>query len=78
MSLNHEGEETRKWICVWISEIGHASWKLPADLVAQYPTALVSAENTFLFCVCGSRTFLELKVAFSQGIAVITAIVNKS
>ncbi|WDH51186.1 type II toxin-antitoxin system HigB family toxin [Pseudomonas chlororaphis] len=75
--LQNESEQTRKWICVWVSEIGHAKWKLPAELLEQYPNALPTAEDTFLFSVCGSNTFLELKVAFAQGIAVITAIVKK-
>jgi len=75
--LQGEGEHIRKWICVWVSEIGHARWKLPSELLEQYPNALVAGEDTFLFSVCGSSTFLELKVAFAQGIAVITAIVKK-
>lgn len=75
--LLNEGEHIRKWVCAWVSEIGHARWKLAAELLEQYPNALVKGEDTFYFSVCGTGKFLELKVAFAQGIAVITAIVKK-
>jgi len=75
--LQGESEHIRKWICVWVSEIGHAKWKVPAELLEQYPNALSTSEDTFLFSICESNTFLELKIAFAQGIAIITAIVKK-
>jgi mRNA-degrading endonuclease HigB of HigAB toxin-antitoxin module len=75
--LQGESEHIHKWICVWVSEIGHANWKVPSELLEQYPNALATTEDTFLFSVCDSGRFLELKVAFAQGIAIITAIVKK-
>ncbi|GAB1616919.1 hypothetical protein ABGT18_05260 [Pseudomonas putida] len=72
-----ESEHIRKWIGVWVSEIDHASWKIPSELLEQFPSALATTEDTFLFSVCDSGKFLELKVAFAQGIAIITAIVKK-
>ncbi|KPX34358.1 MULTISPECIES: type II toxin-antitoxin system HigB family toxin [Pseudomonas syringae group] len=75
--LQGESEQVRKWIGVWVSEITHARWKVPAELLEQYPTAFATAEDTFLFSICESNKLLELKVAFAQGIAIITVIVKK-
>lgn len=75
--LQQESEQTRKWLSVWVSEVSHARWKVPSELLEQYPSAFATAEDTFLFSVCESGTLLELRVAFAQGIAIITAIVKK-
>lgn len=75
--LQEESEQIRRWLSVWVSEVSHARWKVPAEILEQYPTAFATAEDTFLFSICESSMLLELKVAFAQGIVIITAIVKK-
>ena len=36
-ALQMEGEQVRKWISSWVSEISHAKWKVPSDLFEQFP-----------------------------------------
>lgn len=76
-ALQMEGEQVRKWISSWVSEITRASWKVPFDLIDQFPTVQVKDDGLYVFSVCESGIFLELRVAFAQGVAVITAIVKK-
>lgn len=75
-ALQVENEQIRKWVSVWVSEIAHAKWKIPRDLLEQFPTVRVKDDGSFEFSVCESGSFIELRVAFAQGIAVITAIVK--
>lgn len=75
-SLQMESEQIRKWISSWVSEVSHAKWKVPSDLLEQFPSAQVRDDGLFVFSVCDSGCFVELKVAFAQGVAVITAIVK--
>lgn len=75
--LQGESEQIRTWLSVWVSEVSHARWKVPAEVLEQYPNAFAISEDTFLFSVCESNLLLELKIAFAQRIAIITAIVKK-
>lgn len=76
-ALQMEGEQIRKWISSWVSEVSHAKWKVPSDLFEQFPSAQVSDDGLFVFSVCESGCFIQLRIAFAQGVAVITAIVKK-
>lgn len=75
--LHLEGEKVRKWISSWVSEISRASWKVPLDLIEQYPSVEMKEDGLYVFSVCESGIFLEVRIAFAQGVAVITAIVKK-
>ncbi|HBN8332589.1 type II toxin-antitoxin system HigB family toxin [Pseudomonas aeruginosa] len=77
VTLWGESEHIDKWISNWVSEISHAHWKHSSELLEQYPKAQKLEENHFSFCVCSSGYFLELKIAFAQGIAIITKLIKK-
>ncbi|MBA4053562.1 MAG: hypothetical protein C0490_02515 [Marivirga sp.] len=77
LSLKGQSEQIDKWVAGWVSEIANANWKSSDELIEQYPSAKIVEEGHFSFCVCSSRYFIELKIAFAQGIAIITAPIKK-
>ncbi|MCK8688138.1 type II toxin-antitoxin system HigB family toxin [Pseudomonas umsongensis] len=77
LPLKGKSEQIDKWISSWVSEIANANWKSPDELIEQYPNAQKVKEGHFSFCVCSSRYFIELTIAFAQGIAIITAPIKK-
>lgn len=65
---------TDRWLAAWASEVVNASWKASIDVVKQYQAVTQVDECTFLFKVGNFDGFVELNVAFPQGIALITTI----
>ena len=66
--------QTDSWLTIWASEVSNASWKAPVDLVKQYRSVVEQDASTYLFQIGAFDGFIELQVAFPQGVALITAI----
>lgn len=64
------------WVVSWVSELAHASWNNPADLLTQFPKAQQIAAGTFRFSVVPSDYMLEVRVAFAQRVVLVTALVT--
>lgn len=66
------------WISNWVSEVGSAAWGHSSQMLEQFPNTQPIGDDRFLFCVCSTSAFLEVKLLFPQRIAVITALIKKS
>lgn len=69
-------EPTNKWLTSWISEVSHAHWKQPADLLDQYPHAQQIGQGIFLFPAGTCGYAVQLMVAFHQSVALVTSLVR--
>lgn len=64
-------EQTDEWVRNWESELQHASWKTPRDVLHQFPKARNVANNTFLFPVGIHAQCIEVAMVFPQAIALV-------
>lgn len=62
------------WISAWVAELRSANWKQPADVTEQFPNVHQPSAEYFIFPVGNSDKRIHLKIAFQQGIAMITDI----
>jgi hypothetical protein len=69
--LKRIGGDIDCWLRSWCSEVAHAHWHCPEDIINQFPNARVRPEGDFLFPVGASGYFVRLQVAFPQNIALI-------
>lgn len=73
-----ESDLIDKWVSSWVSEMTHANWKTPANLIDHFPAVTVTEEESYLFSVLETGIVIELRIAFAQGIAIITELTKKS
>lgn len=73
--LKRDSDEAN-WLKSWTSEVAHANWKGPTDVVAQYPAVTPENGTTFLFSVCGTA-ILEVSFSFERHIACIIGFSKK-
>lgn len=71
----HPGART--WASSWASEIAAATWKQSVDVRIQFPKATEPSPNQFTFPVAESNLSVALSIAFPQGVAVITHLINR-
>jgi mRNA interferase HigB len=64
-------DQTDKWVRGWVSEVLHANWKHPLDVVRQFPQASNVAENIFRFRVGNQAKVIEVSMAFPQAVAIV-------
>jgi mRNA-degrading endonuclease HigB of HigAB toxin-antitoxin module len=62
------------WLSAWVCELIHARWWSPADVLNQFPKAQQCGNGLFLFQTEPKGYYIEVKIAFPQGIALITAL----
>ena len=62
------------WIRAWVAELAYANWKRPEDVRNQFPNVRRSDTNQYIFTINNSTKEVYLKIAFQQGIAVITEV----
>jgi len=65
-------EQTDKWLCSWVSEISHANWKHPKDVLLQFPQAKSVANGIFHFRAANCAKYIEISVAFPLAVAIVT------
>ena len=62
------------WIRAWVAELANANWKRSEDVSNQFPNVRQLDTNHYVFAIENSTNEVYLKIAFQQGIAVITEI----
>ena len=70
--LRSRGGQNEKWILSWVAEVRSAHWKYPADVTDQFPNALHGEGGFFEFPVADCRWVIQLRIAFPQGVVLIT------
>jgi mRNA interferase HigB len=65
--------DTQIWLRSWISELMSAHWKDAAELLAQFPRAMATGPDTFIFRVGAAVWNIELAVHFPQEIALVVS-----
>ncbi|WP_076880386.1 type II toxin-antitoxin system HigB family toxin [Burkholderia pseudomallei] len=70
--LRGQGEVIERWMRSWAAEVLAAHWKRPSDVKDQFPNARRLGEDHFIFPVSGCDLVIWLRIAFPQGIALIT------
>lgn len=63
--------EVDRWLRSWCVEVAHAHWRRPEDLAEQFPNVQTRPEGDFLFPIGTSGYWVQLQVAFAQGVALI-------
>lgn len=66
-------KDAQLWLRSWIAELGAAHWKDAADLLAQFPRAMATGPDTFIFRVGAAVWNIELAVHFPQEIALVVS-----
>ncbi|MGE8453941.1 MAG: type II toxin-antitoxin system HigB family toxin [Pseudomonadales bacterium] len=69
--LKHGAQDVDRWLCAWCSEVAHANWRRPEDVIEQFPNVRTRPGGDFLFPIGTSGYCLLLQVAFAHGIALI-------
>ena len=67
-------QKSNKWLATWLTELAHARWWGPADVLKQFPKAHAHSNDLFLFQTEPKKYCIEVQFAFPQGIALITAL----
>lgn len=70
------GEPAEKWIQSWVAEVTTAHWKSPIDVRSQFPNVRQADDGHILFPVNDFGIVIQVRMAFPQGIALITALIN--
>ena len=66
--------QTDLWLSIWASEVIHAHWKGPADVMRQFPHVVHSEPDLFCFDADGQPQAVELQIVFIKEIALITRV----
>lgn len=72
--LKGTSEQNKKWLVSWVSEVMGAHWKLPSDVIQQFPKAKHEGEGRFMFPVADCNWTIHLLITFPQGVALVTNI----
>uniref|UniRef100_UPI00406C0431 type II toxin-antitoxin system HigB family toxin n=1 Tax=Pseudomonas sp. F3-2 TaxID=3141539 RepID=UPI00406C0431 len=75
--LKGADDHVDRWLSSWVSEINHANWKQPADVCEQFPSVTTTSNGMYCFTLEDTGIQLGLKIAFAQGIAIITELSKK-
>jgi mRNA-degrading endonuclease HigB of HigAB toxin-antitoxin module len=70
--LKGKDPEAHKWTRSWASEIIDAHWRRPEDVAAQFPNARHQGQGCFHFPIGNCPFVIQLRIAFAQGIALIS------
>jgi mRNA-degrading endonuclease HigB of HigAB toxin-antitoxin module len=72
--LHGLNSETDQWLVSWTSEVAHANWKTPDEVIRQYPNVKFVPDTQFRFRVAAQNQSIETIIAFPHGVAMITAL----
>ena len=76
IALQHEDPKVLTWVKSWVAEISsnRCHWGDEGCLYRQFPNAKKIASGIFHFAVSNSKTVLETKISFPQGIVLIEGV----
>ncbi len=66
-----EHADCRKWISVWLADVGGSQWRTPQDIKSRYASASMLERNTVIFNVRGNEYRLVTCVAYQTGVVVV-------
>jgi len=69
-------EDVDRWLRGWCSEVATAHWRRPEDVTKQFPNARSRPGGNFFFPIETSGYWLQLQVAFAQGVVLILEMNN--
>lgn len=72
--LQKQNKTLDNWLSAWVCELVHARWWSPADVLDQFPKVQERGNGLFLFQTEPKGYYIEVQIAFPQGIALITAL----
>ena len=72
--LQQAGQDGKKWISNWSTEISHANWKHESELIHRYPSVIAIGRNVFLFKVGNSGLLVKAKISFLLGIVLVESL----
>lgn len=75
-SLRGRERATDLWMSAWLSEVCHAAWAGPGDVLTQFPKALEIGSGKYRFSVSSGLHVIEVFVSFPQKVVLITGLVN--
>lgn len=67
-------EQTDAWMRNWESEMSHATWKAPVDVLRQFPRARTVSNDVFQFPIREQQQCIEVAMTFPQAIALVVAL----
>lgn len=70
--LRGRGTESEKWARAWVAEVTDAHWRQADDVTEQFPNARHQGQGCFVFPIGHCQLAIQLRVAFAQGIALIS------
>jgi mRNA interferase HigB len=70
--LASRGPEVEKWVRSWVAEVSEAHWRQANDVTHQFPNAHDQGQGSFIFPIPNHRFAIKLRIAFAQGIALIS------
>lgn len=74
--LTRDGGQAERWVRSWVAELASAHWRHLSDIYAQFPSARQVADGCIAFPVSDSDAVIQVRVAFPQGVALITALID--
>ncbi|MGJ0489622.1 hypothetical protein [Methylobacter sp.] len=74
--LQKQNQNLDKWLSVWTSELLHARWWSTNDVLNQFPKAQERSNGLFLFQTEPRGYCIKVQIAFPQGIALITDLIE--
>lgn len=72
-NLQKQDNTLDKWLATWVSEITYAQWQCANDVLIQFPNAQEQNRGLFIFQTEPRGFCIEVKIAFPQRVALITA-----
>lgn len=66
------GKGAEVWARAWVAEVAEAHWRKPDDVTEQFPNAHHQGHDCFLFPIGHCQLAIQLRIAFAQGIALIS------
>jgi hypothetical protein len=72
--LQKQNDMLDKWLASWVCELVRARWWCSADVLNQFPRVQECGNGLFLFTTEPKEYCIEVQFAFSQGVALITAL----
>ena len=69
-------KQTDAWLYNWVSELANANWKVPQDVLQQYPKAMFTTGDKFLFKIAEQPHWIEVAITFKPPVVLVVGFRN--
>lgn len=66
--------QTDAWLRGWESELAHANWRAPKDLLRQFPRAKELGADIFDFPLSHRPQLIRVAITFPQAVALVISL----